>query len=238
MARKKKTQDYAEERSFRNYFNDISKFMPMTKSEEMNLWLKYKNENDLSARDKLITSNLKFVANIARQYQGRGLSYADLISEGNMGLLKSIEKFDHTKNIKTISYSVWWIRQAIMEAISNKNKIATDDIPESPEGEEQLVDQENIKNLDNEEEKPYITDELQESWDCPYNLYIVGMLTQALTEKERFVIEKCFGLDGNKPVTLEEIGKEMGLTKERVRQYKEKAMKKMRSMALSVFQTK
>ena len=210
----------------------------MTKSEEMNLWLKYKNENDLSARDKLITANLKFVANIARQYQGRGLSYADLISEGNMGLLKSIEKFDYTKNIKTISYSVWWIRQAIMEAISEKNKIETDNIPETPEGEERLSDQENMKTLDNSDENPYITDDIQESWDCPYNLYLVSILTQALAEKEKFVIEKSFGLDGNKPITLEEIGKEMGLTKERVRQYKEKAMKKMRSMALSVFQTK
>ena len=91
MSRKKRVViDF--ERSSQTYFNEISKFKSLTKEEEVSLWKKYKKEHDLKARDTLIKSNLKFVANVAKPYIGMGLSYSDLIAEGNLGLMKAIEK--------------------------------------------------------------------------------------------------------------------------------------------------
>ena len=112
LKQKKIINDF--ERSSLTYFNEISEFKPLSREEEFSLWERYRKNNDIGARDKLIKSNLKFVASVAKNYQGLGLSYADLIAEGNCGLLKAIDKFDYEKGFKTISYSVWWIRQSIL----------------------------------------------------------------------------------------------------------------------------
>ena len=103
------------------YFSEISQYKSLSQEEELSLWKRYKLNNDLKARDTIIKSNLKFVASIAKGYQGRGLSYSDLIAEGNCGLLRALNKFDYKKGYKTISYSVWWIRQAILEALKERN---------------------------------------------------------------------------------------------------------------------
>ena len=108
MLKKKKTVNDFEQSS-QIYFNEISGFKSLSKEEEYSLWEQYRKNNDLSARDKLIKSNLKFVVSVARSYQGLGLSYSDLIAEGNYGLMKAIDKFDYEKGYKTISYSVWRI---------------------------------------------------------------------------------------------------------------------------------
>ena len=105
MRKKKKTiTDF--ERSSIDYFKEINNLSPLTREEEFSLWEKYKKHNDMKARDKIIKSNLKCVASVAKEYIGMGLSYSDLIGEGNIGLAKAMEKFDYEKGYKTISYSV------------------------------------------------------------------------------------------------------------------------------------
>src|SRR5574344_2550105 len=128
MVRKNKTSNEFD-RSAGAYFKEISKCKPLSREEEFSLWERYKKNNDIEARNKLITSNLKFVASVAKKYQGRGLSYSDLIAEGNLGLIKAMDKFDGNKNIKVISYSVWWIRQTILEALDKRNSMGAEDLP-------------------------------------------------------------------------------------------------------------
>lgn len=230
--RKKKKIINDFERSSQTYFSEISKFSPLSKDEEQSLWEKYKKNNDIAARDKIVNSNLKFVASVAKGFQGMGLSYADLIAEGNYGLMKAMDRFDYEKGYKTISYSVWWIRQSILEALKERNSIKSDDLPQDFE-----------KPIDSDDENPYISSEEintekfidEPSTEASENNEIhkiLSLLLPCLSEKEQIVIKNYFGCDGAKELTLEEIGKGMGLTKERVRQIKEKALKKLRSEAL------
>ena len=224
--KKKKITDF--ERSSIDYFKDINKFSPLSREEEYSLWEKYKKENDMSARDKIIKSNLKFVASVAKPYIGMGLSYSDLIAEGNLGLIKALDKFDYEKGYKTISYSVWWIRQNILEALKKRNIIDGDEIIPS----ENFDEENNIDEDDNVTLEKYIDnfnfDALQQNDESS----VVKSLIETLTEREWKVISDYYGFGSKDEMTLEEIGKEMGLTKERIRQIKEGALKKLRTEAL------
>lgn len=110
------------EKSIGQYINDISRYNVLSPEEEINL-VKKMRLGDEEARDKLINSNLRFVFSVAKQYQYKGLSLGDLINEGNIGLIKAAEKFDETKGFKFISYAVWWIRQSILESLSEKGRL-------------------------------------------------------------------------------------------------------------------
>ncbi len=110
------------DKALQNYLNDISRYKTLTREEEHELAIKAK-AGDQDALTKLIQSNLKFVVKIATRYQNRGLSLSELISEGNIGLIKAIEKFDPDKDIKLISYAIWWIKQRIMLAVSEKSSL-------------------------------------------------------------------------------------------------------------------
>jgi len=232
MAKKKKdVNDF--ERSITDYFKEINGFTPLSKEEDMSLWEKYKKENDIKARDKIIKSNLKFVASVAKQYIGMGLSYSDLIAEGNMGLMKAMDKFDYNKGYKTISYSVWWIRQSILEAIKKRNTMSGDDLPEN-----KLFEDDEFSDIEDYDDSSYENDEYVEEYDMdkyfgPEEKKLVSLLIPCLSEKESLIITDYYGLDDSEELTLEEIGKKLKLTKERVRQIKETALKKLRSEALS-----
>lgn len=227
MFRNKLSNDF--DISSQLYFNEIKKYKSLSLDEELSLWERYKKNNDLKAKEKIITSNLKFVASVAKNYQGRGLSYSDLIAEGNCGLIKAIDKFDYKKKYKTISYSVWWIRQSILEAIKERNNIKGDDLPF--DYEKQAEDDDNL-NLTTISYSSNFIDEDDNKVSIEEIKNVVSLLMDNLNKRERQIIKSYFGINCEMK-TLEEIGIDLGLTKERVRQIKEKILKKLRAEALS-----
>jgi len=257
------------------YLKEIQKFPLLSAEEEKELARRIREENDKEALDKLIKSNLRFVVNIAKAYQDMGLPLADLITEGNMGLIRAAKKYDERKGVKFISYAVWWIKQAIQKAILEQSRIVR--LPASvinrvmkaqkagrelfyvmgrePTAEEIAthlnVSPEEIKqatelaqrdiSLDAEiknAENLYLADVIEEkTYPSPEEVFLRKNLLYELRhnlanlpDRERTVLEKYFGLDGQRPHTLEEIGKELGVSRERVRQIKERAIKLLRKM--------
>lgn len=228
LKKQKVSQEF--DKSVQTYLKEIGQYKPLTQKEEFDLWKKYKYGHDKSAKEKLVKSNLKFVANVARCYQGRGLSYSDLIAEGNMGLIRGIEKFDGEKGFKVISYSVWWIKQAIMEALEERNSSEDEDLPD---------DNLNVDGSDDDAEEneivtalPFINEDISDN-NNPTAKERINFLLSFLTERERFIIESYWGLGGDRPMTLEMIGEEINLTKERVRQIAAKTLTKLRSLSLT-----
>ena len=234
MVRKNKTSNEFD-RSAGAYFKEISKCKPLSREEEFSLWERYKKNNDIEARNKLITSNLKFVASVAKKYQGRGLSYSDLIAEGNLGLIKAMDKFDGNKNIKVISYSVWWIRQTILEALDKRNSMEAEDLPtESDKSELHFESEEYTSEIEKyENDVIYYSEDSEERQKANEEKKIVSILTENLSNREKDILPKYYELDGGDPMTLEEIGGEYNITKERTRQILEKTLKKLRSEALN-----
>lgn len=223
-----KVDDY--EKSTIAYFDAIKNNKPLSKLEEQKLWKNFHEFNDMGAREKLINANLKFVPTIAKQFKGCGLPFADIVEEGNIGLIKAIDRFNPKKDNKVISYAVWWIRKSIMEAIDKKSVLDTDNIDD--------IHNQTTQECNKEDEslgtviipEKYNFDETEES---PLNLkQVIEELFDGIPERERYIISDYYGLDGDKPKTLDEIGSEINLTKERVRQLNEKTLKRMRSNAL------
>ena len=227
-----KVSDY--EQSTGAYLKEIGGFKPLTKKDEMKLWRRLKkNPEDSDAKNKLITSNLKFVVSVANSYKGRGLSMSDLVAEGNMGLLKAYTKFDPKRDVKFISYSVHWIRQSILEALQKRNSIDSEDLPLDYEKQESGVDEDYIE-ADNTPNLVNFVENVSDSEieRATKQKQALRTLFTSLTEREKNIIIRYFGINGHEGETLEEIGDTMNLTKERVRQIKEDGMKKLRSFAM------
>ncbi len=265
--------------SLDKYLQEIGRVKLITAEEEVELAVKIKQGDD-EALEKLAKANLRFVVSVAKQYQGQGLSLPDLISEGNLGLIKAAKRFDETRGFKFISYAVWWIRQQILQSLAEQARIVR--LPLNKIGSINKINKAFAK-LEQEHERPPTANELADllemtldevktsmsntgrhlSMDAPLregddsgtmmdvmqNAEQPSPLETLMTDSLRNEIERSlislsgreadvirfyFGLNGNQPHTLEEIGQKFDLTRERVRQIKEKAIKRLKHTSRSV----
>lgn len=199
------------------YYKELGKYRPMQKDEETELIIRAKN-GDVNAQNKILEANLRFVFNIAKRYKGMGVPLLDLISEGNLGLMKAINKFDPNRDNKFITYAVWWVRESIKQFIKENTTTYTVDC--------------SIYEDDEDAPTNFISDETKSEED--HKKEVISKLLSKLTEREKEIIEKYYGLNGKEEKNLEEIGKELGLTKERIRKIKWSALQKMRSEILII----
>ena len=257
------------------YLKEIGRVPLLSPEEETELALKIQagGPDGEKAKQRLSEANLRLVVSIAKRYVGRGMQFLDLIQEGNLGLIKAVEKFDHTKGFKFSTYATWWIRQAITRAIADQartiripvhmvetiNKLVRvqrqllQDLGRDPTPEEigaemdmsadrvreiQKISQEpvSLETPIGEEEDSQLGDFIEDAQAVvPADAASFSMLQEQLTqvldglaERERKVIELRFGLEDGHPRTLEEVGREFGVTRERIRQIESKTLAKLR----------
>lgn len=212
-----------------NYFKNLKQFKPLKKEEERKLIEAYKLRNDISARNKLIEHNLKYACQLANTYRNKGLSFSDLISEANNGLIDAIEKYDVKQDVKLISYSKWWIIQRMQAALERENKLPREtlEIESSEETfyNDEMYDENSCLDY---EDNDFDYNEIMN------NKYLIERITSQISDRERDIVYRYYGINQNERYTLEDIGKVYGLTRERVRQIVDKAMTKMRSEALLI----
>jgi len=264
------------EESLRRYLKDIRDIPMLSRDEEVELAQRVR-AGDHEARARLVQANLRFVVSIAKRYQHRGLSLVDLIAEGNLGLVKAVDRFDETLGYKFISYAVWWIKQAIIQALSRQARpvrlpsgranllfrlerlhgrleqercaavswMDLADEAEAPEDdvEEMLTLAPRASSLDahrNEEEvhlSEVIRDEVtllpSDEFEERTRYEELARALEGLDSRERTIVRKFFGLGMDERQTLEEIGEEFQLTRERIRQIKDRALKKLRHFSRS-----
>ena len=246
------------------YLKDIRKIKVMTPERERELAQRMMSDN-LTLTEKrqieqeLLTGNLRFVITVAKQYQNQGLELSDLIAEGNLGLMKAIQNFDWTKKLRFISYAVWWIKQSILQSL-NENastiRLPVNVVQELQKEKKEIdakggelsdkfaylpsvINLESQVNEDGDTLIDYIPNENSEAPDAMFNTKEVlkeklMSLMSILDERERAIIEDYFGIAGTSR-TLEDIGNDFNLTKERVRQIKEKALRKLRNECSVLF---
>ena len=246
------------------YLKDIRKLKVMTVEREKELAKKMLS-GELSKYEKekikqeILEGNLRFVITVSKQYQNQGLDLPDLIAEGNYGLLKAIENFDWSKNLRFISYAVWWIRQSILQSLNEnartirfpvnvvqelhkakkEQEITGEELSDKYANLPYTVDLDTPLNEEGDTLMDVITNPNVERPDAIMSTEdtlkdkLLGML-DVLDDRERVIIEDYFGLTGNTR-TLEDIGNDFDLTKERVRQIKEKALRKLRNESSTLF---
>lgn len=258
--------------SLRVYLREISKTELLTPQEEVELAARIK-KGDKKARAHMIKANLRLVVKIAQDYSNYGLPLADLISEGNIGLMKAVERFDPEKGGKLSTYAAWWIKQSIKRALANQSKtirlpvhmvdkiakmrritmILTEAMGREPTDEE-LAEELGIPSrklalLKRASQRPTSLDAPVNDGEKTDYSDIIGDekainpldaladknlhnqlddLLEVLDEREHRIIDARFGLNGKKPMTLEEVGREFGVTRERIRQLQNVALEKMR----------
>ena len=254
-----------------SYWRDIQHFQPLSRQREIEL-VHRAHTGDERAMHQIVEANLRFVVRIARGYHGRGLSFMELISEGNLGLLEAVQRFDETRGFKFITYAVWWIRQAILRALAEHGKIARP--PLSRVSDRQKVEKEAAV-LSQQLGRAPTVEEIAASVDfsaerirnafemgqpdlpldapafadgevtfaqtfvsaepSSHDRFIDGEMRAAVADclkvldaRESHIVRAYFGLNDGAPKTLEEIGESMGVTRERVRQLRNRALQKMR----------
>ena len=266
-----------ENRSLDLYLQEIGE-TPLLSAEEETKLAQRIRRGDIKALDSLTRANLRFVVSVAKQYQNQGLSLADLVNEGNIGLIKAAKRFDETKGFKFISYAVWWIRQSILQALAEQSRIVRlplnrvgtlhkigktssfleQEFGRAPSAEEiakelqmsplEVTDTLKISNNHLSLDAPFshgennslldvLTNEFQPAPDdalLDESLKIeIAKALDTLTIREAEVISLYFGISRERAFTLEEIGGKFGLTRERVRQIKEKAIRRLRHTSRS-----
>jgi len=262
-------------RSLELYLDDIKKYQPLDPKEEIIL-AGLSKKGDLKAINKLITHNLRFVVAVAKKFQGQGLPFEDLINEGNLGLIKAVERYDETRGFKFISYAVWWITQGIRQAIQKTGRVIR--LPAHVRESIGKLYRKSIELEQNIEREP-TADELAEitktspSWINDLKRIITepvsleesfgdsdtailhllasndprpeaALMKQSiekeilsvldtLDEREKLVLVYYFGFEGKKQKNLQEIGDELQITSERVRQIKDRALQRLRHVTRS-----
>jgi|LauGreDrversion4_2_1035121.scaffolds.fasta_scaffold27924_4 RNA polymerase primary sigma factor len=248
------------------YIKDIRKISVISHERQEEIFellndKKISKESKLKLHEELIVGNLRFVISVAKTYQNQGIDIMDLISEGNIGLIKAAERFDPTSGLKFISYAVWWIRQSIMASL-NENartiRLPSNLIQEAQKAKKNEVsDEDNFFIGNDNEEKPIstnlpycvglyktINEEGDQLIDMIPNKEVespdailnspeeikkkVALMLNVLDEREKIIIEKYYGLTGIE-CNLDDLGEEFGCTKERIRQLRDKAIKKLRN---------
>ena len=230
----------------RMYLKEIGKVSLLTADEEIEL-AKRMEQGDEEAKKRLAEANLRLVVSIAKRYVGRGMLFLDLIQEGNLGLIKAVEKFDYRKGYKFSTYATWWIRQAITRAIADQARTIRIPVQEIAEEMDMPVDrvreilkisQEpvSLETPIGEEEDSHLGDFIQDdNVPVPADAAAFTLLKEqlvevlsTLTDREQKVLRLRFGLDDGRARTLEEVGKEFNVTRERIRQIEAKALRKLR----------
>lgn len=269
--------DVAVDDPVKMYLKDIGKVPLLSGDEEVEL-AKRMLEGDEEAKKKLSEANLRLVVNIAKRYVGRGMLFLDLIQEGNLGLMKAVEKFDYTKGFKFSTYATWWIRQAITRAIADQartiripvhmvetinrqvraQRTLLQELGREPTPEEiadymgmpvekvveiQKIAQDpvSLETPIGEEEDSHLVDFIEDTKTiAPGDMAAQSMLREQLiaalhklTPREEKVIRLRYGLDDGRQRTLEEVGKEFNVTRERIRQIEAKALRKLRNPSKS-----
>ncbi len=255
----------------RMYLKEIGRIPLLTREEEIALAQRV-DKGEPAAKERLTSSNLRLVVSIAKKYIGRGMSFLDLIQEGNKGLIRAVEKYDWTKGFKFSTYATWWIRQAITRAIADQartiripvhmvetinklmktqrqlmQELGREPTPEEV-GKEMEIDPDRVREIFKiaqkttsletpigDEEDSLLGDFIPDESQSPYDQTSQRLLKEnvqevmnGLSDRERRVLEMRFGLHGEKPMTLEEVGREFGVTRERIRQIEAKALRKLR----------
>ncbi len=268
-----------ESESLDQYLREISAYPLIDRAKEASL-ARLIRKGDTEALDTLVRSNLRFVVSVAKRYQNQGVSLADLINEGNIGLMRAAQKFDETKGIKFISYAVWWIRQAILQALAEQSRIVrvplsragtlhrigkrssllTQELGREPTMEEIAQElelpEEEIKHTlamaqshlsldaplvpgEDGQLLDYVCDTFSPGPDEElYSEALARSIEDALgtlSEREAKVLRLYFGLGETEPLTLEQIGERFGITRERVRQIKERALTRLRHQSRARF---
>lgn len=264
--------DSSTDDSVKMYLKEIGQVPLLTTEEEVEL-AKRMNEGDMSARDKLSVANLRLVVSIAKRYVGRGMHFLDLIQEGNLGLMKAVEKFDYERGFKFSTYATWWIKQSITRAIADQartiripvhmvetiNKLGRVSrnllqtlgrepsaaeiaekmgITEDKVIEIQKIAQDpvSLEKPIGEEEDSHLGDFIEDNSSVsPAEKAEAAMLREhllqvlsTLTPREQEVLIMRYGIKDSRPKTLEEVGKEFNVTRERIRQIEAKALRKLR----------
>ena len=268
----KKYVNFDTENSLTQYFKDVRKSVLLTPSEEIELAKRIKNGDNEAIVD-LVNANLKFVISIAKDYQNQGLSLADLISEGNFGLVKAAARFDHTRGFRFISYAVWWIRQSIIQSLNENARIVR--LPANVINKLSSLKKE-IERFEFENEREPIYGEILDENNEPIELIVypkcaslndtinedgdemIDLIASEeqedtiliddrvkselvktlsiLDDRERNIVQCYYGINTDcEPMTLEAIGEKYNLTKERIRQIKEKAIRKLRHNAHNLY---
>ena len=208
----------------KQYLDDLKDIQPLSKEEEKILFRRYRQENDLNARNKIITANLRYAAKIAYQYKGYGLSYWDLLSEANDGLIKSIDKFKLEFDVKFVLYSRWWIVKAVQDAIDRFGKRKEDCFPQNY----YMLSEENDKVEDDNNKSSTIILIDEECYDTSH----INGLFKGLKKREIDMVKMHFGIGLDKPLTNVEISRKFKVSSECVRKVIRKTIKKMRTKAL------
>ena len=219
--------------ALKQYMKSIQPYKPLSKEEEKALMWEYKRNGSIDARNKLITSNLKYTCKLAAGFVGRGLDFSDLVSEANKGLIDAIERFDLSQDVKVITYSKWWIIQRMQYAISKRCQMPETDLPSETDYDMGDDDDNPAVKLSNPKDETFMIreEEKQDEDDVKKFLEIVF---NVLDKREADMINMYYGRCGYKENTLEQIGKKYKLTKERVRQIIEKAFRKVRSESMII----